>query len=174
MLLHAVLHHLRPVANLPQVPVHPPHHLESAVPELPGDRVLRNRTAADEWESQLRSTQAYGQWVRGNPEEAARALEFVRPLRWSERMWWLARMYLELGRPADAARWLQALIAGNNVIWPHAAPLLGRAYKEMGELEKAQEAYAEYLDIWRDADPELEPLKDQARVRREAIQTERP
>ncbi|MCH7720792.1 MAG: hypothetical protein IH988_07355, partial [Planctomycetes bacterium] len=31
------------------------------------------------------------------------------------------------------------------------------------EIEKAREAYAEYLDIWKNADPELEPLKQQAR-----------
>ena len=50
---------------------------------------------------------------------------------------------------------------------------LGLAYEQMDELEKAQEAYAEYLDIWKDADPELEPLKEQARVRLEAILAQR-
>ncbi len=47
--------------------------------------------------------------------------------------------------------------------WTQSLYDLGFAYEEMGEFEKAQAAYAEYLDIWKNADLELEPLKQQAR-----------
>src|SRR5687768_12621001 len=39
----------------------------------------------------------------------------------------------------------------------------GRVYEELGEREKAAESYREFLETWRDADPALEPQKQQAR-----------
>ena len=40
----------------------------------------------------------------------------------------------------------------------------GRVYEELGEREKAANAYRDFLETWRDADPELEPQKEEARA----------
>ena len=39
----------------------------------------------------------------------------------------------------------------------------GRLYEELGEREKAANAYREFLETWREADPALEPQKQEAR-----------
>ncbi len=38
-----------------------------------------------------------------------------------------------------------------------------RACEEMDEIGKSQAAYSEFLDIWKNADPELEPIRQLAR-----------
>ena len=112
--------------------------------------------------------EGYRLWLAGDLEGARETLETspqLPPVRW-----WLGQINLEMGRPA-AAVWYFSSFFGSplGVPWTRSLYYLGLAYEEMGELEKAQGAYAEYLDIWKDADPELEPLKEQARVRLAAI-----
>ena len=40
---------------------------------------------------------------------------------------------------------------------------LGQAYEELGETDKARTAYASFVDMWGDADPELQPMVEEAR-----------
>jgi len=35
---------------------------------------------------------------------------------------------------------------------------LGELYEQRGELDKARDYYGRFLDLWKDADPELQPL----------------
>lgn len=41
---------------------------------------------------------------------------------------------------------------------------LGQIYTEMGEAERARDAYAEFIERWRNADPELQPWVENARA----------
>ncbi|UCC74229.1 MAG: hypothetical protein JSV86_06635 [Gemmatimonadota bacterium] len=40
---------------------------------------------------------------------------------------------------------------------------LGRAYQGMGEYAKAAKEYAFFVEVWEDADPELQPWVEDAR-----------
>ena len=46
---------------------------------------------------------------------------------------------------------------------------LGKAYEQLGEPEKALASYAEFIEAWQNADPELQPVIDDAQARMEAI-----
>jgi tetratricopeptide (TPR) repeat protein len=50
---------------------------------------------------------------------------------------------------------------------------LGQLYDEQGDLEKAALWYARFVDLWGDADPELQPRVEAARARLEEIVRER-
>ena len=49
--------------------------------------------------------------------------------------------------------------------------ILGASYKRLGELyedrdrQKALDYYAQFVDLWRDADPELQPVVEEVRLR---------
>jgi tetratricopeptide (TPR) repeat protein len=165
--------------------------LEEALPreapelELPGTwEVIAYAASKGRWEEYERRLAA----LRATPKQAADApiIEGYRLLRAGDLeqarktlegapqlppvRWWLGQISLEIGQPAAAAWYFSTFFdspLGNP--WTRSLYYLGLAYEQMGELEKAQEAYAEYLDIWKEADPELEPLKEQARARLEAI-----
>jgi TolA-binding protein len=40
---------------------------------------------------------------------------------------------------------------------------LARAYEMLGENEKARDAYSYFIQAWSDADPELQPIVEQAK-----------
>jgi tetratricopeptide (TPR) repeat protein len=50
---------------------------------------------------------------------------------------------------------------------------LGQLYDEQGDLENAALHYAQFVDLWEDADPELQPRVEAARARMRAIVRER-
>ncbi len=114
-----------------------------------------------DWEFQVRSTEAFGLMARGRPEEAAAAFESLKSDWWTHR-WWLGQLYLELGQPRDAVRWLSAFVGISGAYWPVAYLYLGQAYEELGETDKARTAYASFVDMWGDADPELQPMVEGA------------
>jgi tetratricopeptide (TPR) repeat protein len=74
---------------------------------------------------------------------------------------WLARRQLE-GRLASDAEDL-----------PGAHERLGQLYDEKGDAEKAALHYARFVELWEDADPDLQPRVAAARARLEAILKER-
>ena len=117
---------------------------------------------------QLRSAEAIGLMERGQLEEAAEAFEALRSPFWPHR-WWLGQIYLELGQPRDAIQWLNTFVSISGAYWPLAHLYLGQAYEELGDAEQARNAYAAFLDMWRDADPELQPLVEEARAALERL-----
>jgi tetratricopeptide (TPR) repeat protein len=51
--------------------------------------------------------------------------------------------------------------------WILAHYALGKLYEQQKEIEKAKEQYRKLLDVWKEADPDLQPLKDaKARLER--------
>ena len=76
--------------------------------------------------------------------------------------------YLELGDGPSAAAQFQKLIDNpgfsvRHVIGPLARLQLGRAQRLMGDNAAARESYEEFLNIWKDADPDL-PIYRQAKA----------
>ena len=112
---------------------------------------------------QLRSAEAFGLMARGQLEEAVAAFEALRSSWWTHR-WWLGQMYLELGRPRDAIEWLNTFVSISGAYWPLAYLYIGQANEELGDAEQARNAYATFVDMWLDADPELQPLVEEARA----------
>jgi tetratricopeptide (TPR) repeat protein len=115
---------------------------------------------------------AYG-WARnGNAAERDAAILELRDLQgtgldpevWIE--WWLGELYAEDGRPREASVYLEAL-RGSGVQY-HANFLLGRAYTELGEREKARDAFVRFLQAWEEADPDL-PQVEEARAALEEL-----
>jgi tetratricopeptide (TPR) repeat protein len=76
--------------------------------------------------------------------------------------------YLESGDGRSAAKEFQKLIDNPGMCWsfvtgPLARLQLGRAQKMMGDNASARKSYEEFLNIWKDADPDL-PIYRQAKA----------
>jgi tetratricopeptide (TPR) repeat protein len=129
------------------------------------------------WGYWIAEARAYREWKTGRPDRAVEILERLPP---NARLdpdfrWMLGNLYMELDRPADAARQFKTLqgvyyFAPN---WTLAYYRLGEAYEQLGEPEKAHEQYAYVVETWRDADPELQPWVERARARMAAIAASR-
>jgi tetratricopeptide (TPR) repeat protein len=77
---------------------------------------------------------------------------------WSVR--WRAALLLEqTGQWAEARRWYEAFVND-----PMATLRLGRVYEELGDFDRAREAYERFATDWRDADPDLQPRVREARA----------
>jgi hypothetical protein len=63
-----------------------------------------------------------------------------------------------MGRPGDAERYFRSF-------WqdPLAAYHLGRISEDLGEPAEARRGYAFFLEAWRESDPSLAPLVEDAR-----------
>ena len=73
--------------------------------------------------------------------------------------------YLRLGQANQAATEFRKIIAhrglvGNYPLGVLARLQLGRAYTLAGDTAKARAAYMEFLDLWKDADPDIPVLKE--------------
>jgi tetratricopeptide (TPR) repeat protein len=121
--------------------------------------------------------------ARGNPSGALAEIEQCTP--YLHRAWTrmfgdlaLARLrYLraelltQLGRPGEALRWynsigMSSLSAHHEVVY--LAPAYFRkaeVYEQLGRNEEAIHDYSEFIDFWRDCDPELQPWVDTVRER---------
>jgi tetratricopeptide (TPR) repeat protein len=79
----------------------------------------------------------------------------------------IARYEQYLGTPSNFQLFLDALVRAP------AHETLGQLYDEKGDLENAALHYAQFVELWEDADPELQPRVAAARVRLEEIVRER-
>jgi tetratricopeptide (TPR) repeat protein len=107
---------------------------------------------------------AYGWAKNGDPAEREGAIVKLEDLAFSGLppsiwvRWWLGELHLEDGRPGDAVVYLEG-IRGSGV--PHVANFqLGRAYTQLGQREKARDAYIRFLQAWEEADPDLPQLEE--------------
>ena len=73
-----------------------------------------------------------------------------------------AELLYERGRHEDALPWYRAL--SYDFLYNGPAHLrLAQIYERRGERQKAIEHYSRFLELWRDSDPALQPLVQQAR-----------
>ena len=79
----------------------------------------------------------------------------------------IARYEQYLATPSNFQVWLDAIVRAP------AHESLGRLYDETGDLEKAALHYAQFVDLWEDADAVLQPRVEAARARLQEIVRER-
>jgi tetratricopeptide (TPR) repeat protein len=115
----------------------------------------------------VRALEGYGLWRRGQPTAALPMLEDPDALNWP---WlvvplWLGRLYQELGRLRDAERVYRSYVALDETlsIDPLSQHQLGKIYEQLEEYDKARESYQYFVHYWQDADPELQPMVEEAR-----------
>jgi len=96
---------------------------------------------------------------RGDLEAAVETLEqMARPN--NVQRWWIASLYMELDRPEQAERYLRSFWWSE---YYHANYYLGKVYEQLGQPEKAREAYQDFVEAWVNADPELQPMVEEAK-----------
>jgi tetratricopeptide (TPR) repeat protein len=87
--------------------------------------------------------------------------------------WLLAEAYDELGNADSAVVYYELYLETHNIFQlfqdftylPATLRRLGELYEERGDREKAAEYYSRFVDLWADADPELQPLVEDIRGR---------
>jgi tetratricopeptide (TPR) repeat protein len=77
---------------------------------------------------------------------------------WAVR-WRTAVLLEEAGRWAEARRWYESFTLDS-----FADLRLGRVYEELGDFDRARDAYQRFATAWKDADPELQPRVQEARA----------
>jgi tetratricopeptide (TPR) repeat protein len=77
---------------------------------------------------------------------------------------WLGQLYQELGRFRDAERIYRSYSSfGALSTDPLSRRQLGSVYEALEEYDKARESYEYFVHYWQDADPELQPMVEEAR-----------
>jgi DNA-binding SARP family transcriptional activator/TolB-like protein len=113
--------------------------------------------------------EGYASWRRGQRNDALPLLERSQRLavgNWPRKIvnirlrWWLGRLLLEMGRPREALPYFESL---TKTSFP-ANYELGRIYEQLGEDERAREAYALFLAPRQQADPVFQPMIRDARA----------
>jgi tetratricopeptide (TPR) repeat protein len=113
------------------------------------------------WKWAVSVAEAQGLWRRGRKAEALRALERTLPGDggWFT-LWQVGQLSLELGRLDQAEHAFRALWQQDGTpAWLELARILERT----GRTAEALEAYQFVAYAWRNADPELQPIVEEAR-----------
>src|SRR3989441_1037506 len=74
----------------------------------------------------------------------------------------------ELGRDEEARHWLETSFQNTPSELTYLAPYhlgLAQIYQRMGERAKAADHYSRFIDLWKDCDPELRPIVEDAKAR---------
>ena len=65
----------------------------------------------------------------------------------------------------DDTLWSHAAVGGDGLHLPAVYKRLGELYEEQGDRTKAASYFAKFVELWKDADPELQPKVREARAR---------
>ena len=157
-----------------------------------GDAALARRVL-ERWERDG-SASSQGAWLRDmeqllgifemaatDPAQAAAELEAFRAGRRCPRCYTfeLGALYARAGQMQQAAAAWEEVIAKPESEWDVGLlyalvhQRLGEAYEALGEPMKAAQHYARFAELWKDADPELQPRVRYARDRAAALLAER-
>jgi serine/threonine-protein kinase len=143
----------------------------------------RQRAAGDSAEAGYtdavrRGLEGYSSWRRGRLDTALRLLQSSqrRATGYGPReapnirlRRWLSRLLVEMGRPEEALPYLESLV-GTSLSVDYER---GRIYEQLGDPQRAREAYALFLAPRQHADPIFQPMIREARaaLRRLAVAT---
>ena len=121
-------------------------------------------------ESRAILLEAYGRWRSGDVEAAVALLEPLEPAGDYAvfRRWWLGRWYLELHLAGDALEYLGSGWSGQHP-WVMALYYTGQAREMLDQNAQAIAAYQEFVEYWKDADPEVRHFADDAHARIERL-----
>jgi eukaryotic-like serine/threonine-protein kinase len=110
------------------------------------------------------------QMESGNPDEALRTLEPIKPFEFGTHAYFYpnylrARIYLKVRKPRDAASEFKAILEHRGVTlldptWKLSQLGLARAYALQGDSAQAKTAYQDFFALWKDADPDIPILKE--------------
>jgi serine/threonine-protein kinase len=125
------------------------------------DSATGDSAGAGYWRSGVRAVEAHGLWRRGRKEEALSLFEgTLQGPAGRFTLWHVGQLALELGRLDLAERAFRALWQQDGTAaWLQLARVLERT----GRPAEARQAYAFVAYAWRHADPELQPLVNEAR-----------
>jgi serine/threonine protein kinase/tetratricopeptide (TPR) repeat protein len=139
-------------------------------------RAAADTVRADFADAAARGLEGYGWWRRG---EKDKALELLSVAQREATGWeanghrsrevlnalfrrWLGLLLEEVGKPRDALPYFESFQ------WYEVDPLAARdrarLHEKLGELDRAREAYAFFIDHWQNTDPELQPRVEEARA----------
>jgi serine/threonine-protein kinase len=132
-------------------------------------RATGNSSEADFTQTVRQALEGYAAWRRGQRDDALRLLERSQPravgdwprgivnvrLRWS-----IGRLLMEMGRPREALPYFESL-TGTSLPADYER---GRIYQQLGEIERAREAYAVFLAPRQQADSIFQPMIQDARA----------
>ncbi len=76
-----------------------------------------------------------------------------------------AELLYQEGRLEEALRWYASLAEVSEFLLGPSYLRRAEIYEQLGETENAITYYTRFLDLWQDADPELQPQVEQARQR---------
>jgi tetratricopeptide (TPR) repeat protein len=130
-----------------------------------GAGIMLDSTSFPVWANELRG---YRAWKARNLKEAERLWSESKPLFWRTGSLWRGDLYREMGRLDEAEAWYRAAW-----ISPLAHERLGRLYEKMDRPEDAIDAYERFIEVWRDADPELQSRVKKARRQVEVLREKR-
>ncbi len=145
----------------------------------------RSADVARRWELGLRARVLV---ARGRPAEALALLEpamragdyerklFSPLFSHAAERFLIGALLAESGRPDDAREWLgsmQGFAMFDRTLEAPAAWRIGQLFERQGQPDSAAAYYARVVDLWRDADPELQPMVADARARLAALRGDR-
>ena len=136
------------------------------------DMIERRSAAGDStnarvWEWVAGEQEAHRLWGLGRPADALREFEglLASHAQTAWVLWSVGQLALELDQPTKAERAYRRLATGTGISdGPLAYLYLGRLYERTGRPAEARNAYGSFASAWRRADPELQPLVDEARL----------
>jgi tetratricopeptide (TPR) repeat protein/tRNA A-37 threonylcarbamoyl transferase component Bud32 len=108
------------------------------------------------------------------PAEAIAAFRAFRDDQGCQTCWLheIAQAFDEMGQADSALATYEALVttpeagpAGRDNTFPRAYRRLGELYEAKGDTKRAMEYYGKFVDLWKDADPELQPRVADVRKR---------
>ncbi len=132
-------------------------------------RATGNSSEAGFTEAVRQALEGYAAWRRGRRDDALRLLERSQPRvvgDWPRGVvntrlrWWLGRLLMEMGRPQQALLYFETLTSSSLP----ADYERGRIYDQLGEFDRAREAYALFLAPRQQADPVFQPMIHNARA----------
>jgi DNA-binding SARP family transcriptional activator len=150
---------------------------ELPVPE--GTEVLLERLG--------RTLEALIHRAQGRPAEALRRLEGARSDVWfqlavgspfyagAHERFLRAELLCEAGRQREAIGWYRSIAEFSLYELPFLAPArlrLAAIHTNLGERARAARCYDEFIRLWQEPDPELRPMIDEARRRKESLRVE--